>query len=106
MGFYAEAIQWLEKHMLTCPSKMLFHMDCPGCGLQRSYIALFKGDFALSFQLYPAAVPILVMIACLFLHLIFKFKNGAFILTTLYIFCAIIILVHYIYRIVTHQNLT
>lgn len=92
--------------MLTCPSKLLFHMDCPGCGLQRSYIALFKGDFAASFYLYPAAVPILVMIACLFLHLIFKFKNGAFLLTSLYIFCAIIILVHYIYKILTHQNLT
>lgn len=102
-SFYSDAVLWLEKHMLSCPSKLLFHMDCPGCGLQRSYISLFKGNFAESFHLYPAAVPILIMIGFLSLHLIFKFKNGAFWLTSLYIFCAIIILVHYIYKTLTHQ---
>lgn len=78
-------------------------MDCPGCGLQRSYVALLKGDIVSSFQLYPAAVPILLMVIYLFLHLIFKFKNGAFVLSRLYISCAIIVLVHYIYKIATHQ---
>jgi hypothetical protein len=105
-SFYSNTVEWLEKHLLTCPSKMLFHMDCPGCGLQRSYIALFKGDFAASFQLYPAAIPILLLISFLFLHLSYRFKNGAFILTLLYIFCAIIILVHYIYKTLSHQNIT
>ncbi|MBY0478323.1 MAG: DUF2752 domain-containing protein [Chitinophagaceae bacterium] len=105
-GFYSKVVLWLEKNMFMCPSKKFLHMDCPGCGLQRSYVALLKGDFATSFHLYPAAIPILMMVTYLLLHLIFKFKHGATILTALYIFCAMIILVHYIYRIVTHQNLT
>lgn len=28
----------------TCIVKILFHVDCPGCGLTRATIALFKGD--------------------------------------------------------------
>ena len=105
-SFYSNAIRWLESNLLTCPSKQLFHLECPGCGLQRSYIALMKGDLLNSFQLYPAAIPILLLFCYLMLHLYFRFANGAKVLSTLYIFCAIIILVHYIYKIVTHQNLT
>ena len=28
----------------TCPIKLLFHVDCPGCGLTRATISLLKGD--------------------------------------------------------------
>lgn len=90
--------------MLTCPSKFFMHIDCPGCGLQRSYISLLKGDVAESLRLYPAAIPIMFLIGFLLLHLRYKFKMGANILTVLYIFCAIIIAVHYIYKVLTHQN--
>ncbi len=105
-NFYAKAVVWLESNLLTCPSKKFLHFECPGCGLQRSYIALMKGDLMNSLQLYPAAIPILLLFCYLLLHLFFRFNNGARVLSTLYIFCAIIILVHYIYKIVTHQNLT
>lgn len=53
----------LEKagnYMLPCPVKYLTGYDCPGCGFQRSLLALLKGDFGQSFQLYPATVPILL----------------------------------------------
>jgi Protein of unknown function (DUF2752) len=105
-SFYADAVRWLEKNLLACPSKKFLHIECPGCGLQRSYIALMKGDLAASFQLYPAAIPMLILFCFLLLHLFFRFKNGSKILMMLYIFCATIIAVHYIYKIVTHQNLT
>lgn len=101
--FYSNSVKWMEQHMLTCPSKYFTHIDCPGCGLQRSYISLLKGDIAESLRLYPAAIPILFLIWFLVLHLINKYKKGANILAVLYIFCAIIIAVHYIYRVVTHQ---
>ena len=29
---------------LTCPFKILFHIDCPGCGLTRATISLLKGN--------------------------------------------------------------
>ena len=103
LGIYANAIQWLEQHMLRCPSKMLLHMDCPGCGLQRGIVALLKGNWAESFSIYPAALPILILFFYLLLHLLFKFKNGTRILTILFMFCASIILVHYIYRVINQQ---
>ncbi|MBS4066960.1 MAG: DUF2752 domain-containing protein [Chitinophagaceae bacterium] len=103
LGIYANVIQWLEQHMLRCPSKMLLHMDCPGCGLQRGIVALLKRNWAESFRIYPAALPILILFFYLLLHLLFKFKNGARILTILFMFCASIILVHYIYKVINQQ---
>lgn len=105
LGIFTDLVLWLEKHLLTCPSRKFLHMDCPGCGLQRSYIALLKGDFIESFRLYPAAIPILLLFIYLLLHLFMRFKNGAMVLTAGYIFCALIILVYYIYKVVTNQTL-
>jgi hypothetical protein len=34
-----------------CGSRALFNMECPGCGLTRSFLALSKGDIQHSFQL-------------------------------------------------------
>lgn len=48
---------WLQNHLLPCPLKYLTGIDCPGCGFQRSVIALLKGNLKESLHLYPAAVP-------------------------------------------------
>jgi hypothetical protein len=103
LGIYANTVQWLEQHMLRCPSKMLLHIDCPGCGLQRGILALMKGNLAESLKVYPAAIPILIMFAYLLLHLLFKYKHGARNLSFLFMFCAGIILVHYIYKVISNQ---
>jgi hypothetical protein len=100
---FINIIKWLEGHMLRCPSKYLLHMDCPGCGLQRGIIALLKGNWEESFRIYPAALPILFLFSFLLLHLVFKFKNGAKHLTFIFMFCACIILVHYIYKVINQQ---
>lgn len=34
----------------TCASRIIFDVDCPGCGLTRSFIALAAGDFSNAFQ--------------------------------------------------------
>lgn len=70
-------IHWLEAHMMACPYKAWLHVDCPGCGMQRSVIELLKGNFYESFLLYPALLPIVFTFLITFLHLVFKFKNGA-----------------------------
>ena len=36
----------------TCPSRSLFHIDCPGCGLTRSFIYLAHGDWAASLAIH------------------------------------------------------
>jgi len=98
-----EIIEWLNNHMLTCPSKHFFHVDCPGCGLQRSIIELLEGNFAESFRLYPATIPLLFCLIFTALHLLLKFKRGASIIKGSYIFTAVVIFVSYIYKIFTHQ---
>jgi hypothetical protein len=100
---YYSAINWLEKHMLQCPSKKLFGIDCPGCGLQRSVIALFRFDIVESWRVYPPGIFIVVTIVFMLLHLLFGFKEGAFILKMLYIVSAIAIVINYTYKIITNQ---
>lgn len=99
--YFLNIINWLEAHQLPCIFKTLTHIDCPGCGMQRSFILLIKGDVAASFLMYPALVPIFLLFAFLILHTFLKIKNGAAILKYAYIFCAGIILVSYIYKITT-----
>jgi len=96
-------IEWLKHHMLTCPSKHFFHIDCPGCGLQRSIIELLEGNLLESFKLYPATIPILFCFIFTALHLKFKFKYGPEIIKGAYILSVLIIVISYVYKIFTHK---
>lgn len=78
-------------------------MDCPGCGMQRSMLAILNGDFVHSFQLYPAAIPLLLLMAYLVVHITFKLKNGAKNLTYGFVFCSIIVITNYVYKVITNQ---
>lgn len=91
--------------MLSCPSQKYLHVQCPGCGLQRSIIALLRGEFSNSLYLYPATIPILVLLAFTVLHLKFKFTKGADIIVYMQITVAIVIAVFYIYKII-HRQIT
>ena len=100
---YHDAIKWLKGFMLTCPSKKLLHIECPGCGFQRSFFALLEGDVAKSWQLYPAMMPIIVLMAFTALHIKFQFRFGAAFIKYLFMLIAVIILTFYIYKIITHK---
>lgn len=95
---------WLETHQLPCMFKAVTHFECPGCGIQRSFILLVKGDMAASFARYPALIPILFLFVFLLIHLKFNIKNGAAVLKYTYIFCAGIIMVSYIYRLLVTKT--
>jgi hypothetical protein len=103
LTIYGNLVQWLEGSQLTCPSKRFFHIDCPGCGMQRSFILLVKGELLPSIQLYPALIPLFFLWVYLIAHLIFRFKNGARNLQIFFGICAGIIFVHYIYKAITLQ---
>lgn len=81
-------INWLENHLFSCFFKSHFGMECPGCGMQRSLIALLKGDIMDSLQYHAALIPFLITITLLIFQLILKRANGgkwvmwAFIITT------------------------
>ena len=58
----------------TCIIKYFTNIPCPGCGLTRAYLALFKLDFSKAFHYHPLfwTIPIL------FLYYLFDgklFKN-------------------------------
>ena len=96
-------ITFFKNHMLTCPSKGLLHMECPGCGMQRSILCLFEGDIRSSIHFHPAAIPMLALLLFTPMHLFFKFKYGAKIIVVFQLAIAIITTVFYIYKIVTHK---
>lgn len=96
-------VDWLGRHLLSCPVKATFGIDCPGCGLQRSVLALLRGDLLTSFKLYPATIPLIFIVVFTLLHLKLEFEHGARLIKIVYAGVAVIILINYIYKIYTHQ---
>ena len=72
----SKKIENIEDHMLTCSFKSATGMDCPGCGFQRSFLALIKGNFYESIILYPALIPFIATVLLLILQLVFKKEKG------------------------------
>ncbi len=97
-------IDWIEQHLLPCPSKSLFGLDCPGCGMQRSMVDLLKGNFTDSLKTYPALIPILITLVFLGLHLRYKFKYGSTTLQYAYIFSMLIVVTSYVIKQVQFFN--
>ena len=85
-------IHFLETHMMTCPVKALTGHDCPGCGMQRSFIMLLKGDLLDSLIMFPGLIPIIITFITLALHLKFKYEKGGIVLMWMYIFSTAVIL--------------
>ncbi len=84
--------------MMTCPYKALTDVDCPGCGMQRSFIELLKGDLMSSLHLYPALLPVIFTLGFTAVHVYFKFKNGAAYVKYSFFLTMGIIMTSYIYK--------
>ncbi len=95
---YNDLINWLESHTFPCFSKRIFGIDCPGCGLQRAFIELLKGNFMESIKIYPPLIPIMLLFFYLILFLIFKFEKGAFYIKIIFIFTASMIVINYLFK--------
>lgn len=67
---------WLQNHLLRCPFKYLTGIDCPGCGFQRSVLALINGDLHKSLSLYPSTIPLLLFFAYGFADRLFKLDTS------------------------------
>lgn len=100
LSVYTNVIHWLEQHMLPCFFKSLFNFDCPGCGLQRSFLLLLKGNIYDSIKMYPALLPIFFFILFLLINKKVQFlKTGLFVKMSLMIIFSIIT-VTYIYKLI------
>lgn len=86
--------------MLTCPYKALTGFDCFGCGMQRAFVELLKGNFSQSIHLYPALLPIIFTLLLTGLHLKFSFEKGADYIKYSFITSAAIVVISYIIKFV------
>lgn len=66
--YYSNFISWLQQHQLPCIIKKVFLIECPGCGLQRSFIALLNGNIVQSLKLYPALLVIIIFFTVFFIN--------------------------------------
>ncbi|WP_245967295.1 DUF2752 domain-containing protein [Ulvibacterium marinum] len=62
----------IKDYMIPCFSKQILGLDCPGCGLQRSVVFLFQGDFIAAFHMYPAVYTIIPLLGLLLADVFFK----------------------------------
>lgn len=67
---------WLEHHLFPCFFKSYFGIDCPGCGMQRSLIALLKGNITQSLHYHVALIPFIITIIILVIQLRIKHVDG------------------------------
>jgi hypothetical protein len=98
-------IDWIEQHLFTCPNKYFFGLDCPGCGMQRSLLEIFRGNVFDSILLYPGLIPMMFTMVMLIVHLRFKLNNGARLLQYSYITSASVVMVSFfIKQFFLHQH--
>ena len=96
----------LEDYMLPCINKKMFGIDCPGCGIQRSFVHVVKGEFQDAFHLYPAIFTLILLILFFILNKRFKFKFGKKIIGTLAVINIAVIIVSYIIKMNKFLQLT
>lgn len=68
---------FIEQHQLSCSVKQLLGLDCPGCGMQRAFVALLRGDVVASLRFNASLIPFLFTVFYTAAHLIFGFRSGA-----------------------------
>jgi hypothetical protein len=89
-------VSWLQNHLIPCPFKYLTGIDCPGCGFQRSIVALIQGNLHASLTLYPPTIPLLLFFAYGIADKYFKLDNSKSIVKkTLFMIVGGIILTSY-----------
>jgi len=90
----------VEDYMIPCFNKKLFGFDCLGCGLQRSVVFLFNGEFIAAFKMYPAIYTLIPLFLLIGINFFVKFKNADKIINVLAIASVSIIIISYIIKLI------
>jgi hypothetical protein len=91
-------ISWLENHLTPCFFKSTLGIECPGCGMQRAFIALLKGDLYQSLYYQPALIPFLFTVFALVVQLKLKHTKGGLVIMWLFIATSAITVIQYIVK--------
>ena len=93
--------------LIPCLFKKVFGFECPGCGIQRAIILLFQGRIADSFTMYPALLPMILLISYLTYKILAKKQKPTidYTLITLFVIVAISIIANYSYKIISGHML-
>ncbi len=94
---------FLEQHLFTCSVKSLLGVECPGCGMQRAFIALLRGDLKESLSLNPSLLPFLFTVIYAICHLIFSFTNGAKFIVIFFASTLAIVIVNFVVKLILHS---
>ena len=89
-----------EDYMIPCLSKKFLGVDCFGCGLQRSVVLLFQGEFAHAFQMYPAIYTLIPLFVVFVVNTFFKFKYAGKLISSLAIISIAIIIINFIVKLI------
>jgi hypothetical protein len=92
---------FIERHFLSCSFKSLLGMECPGCGMQRAFVALLRGDLFLSLSLNPSLIPFIITIAYAAAHLLTGFRNGARNIVWLFSFTVLVMVVNFVIKLLS-----
>ena len=90
---------WTNRFLLPCPFKHLTGIDCPGCGFQRSLMALLQGNWMESLHYYPATVPVLLLALFFLVKMKVRFPQAETISKVLWAIAAVTVIVSYTFKI-------
>lgn len=88
----------IEDFMLPCLNKKLFGVECMGCGMQRSVLLIFKGEFAEAFYMYPAIFSLILLLGLIILNTFRNFRYASKIITILAILNGLIIVGNFVFK--------
>ncbi len=80
----------MEEYMLPCFTKKYLGIDCPGCGTQRAFVMVCRGEFSDAFHMFPAIYTTILFFLLIGLHLFDKSRNYSKMIITVAIINAII----------------
>lgn len=84
--------------MIPCMNKTLFGVECLGCGTQRAFLLVLRGDFLAAFYQFPAIYTTILFFGILALHFTDRSRNYHKIIIGLAVINAIIMIISYIYK--------
>jgi len=89
-----------EDYMIPCLNKKLFGFECLGCGLQRSLVLLWQGEFTEAFRMYPAIFTLIPLFILIGINIFYKFKYSNRIINVLAIISVTTIIISYIIKLI------